>query len=253
MSLRKTMVVAGIILIPLALASMAAATRYLPGTADLGEVRTRVTPVLDDRLTEAGLTLGAPIHIRVFKESSELELWVADGERYTLFKTYPICSYSGELGPKRKEGDLQSPEGFYSVPRSMLNPNSRYHLSFNIGFPNAFDRSHGRTGSYLMVHGKCVSIGCYAMTDEGIEEIYLLTEAALKAGQDAVGVNIYPFRMTDENMEAHAESEWIEFWQNLRTGYDLFEADRVPPQVGVLDKRYVFETDLARVTLPSED
>lgn len=240
MGLRKTMVVAGIILIPLALASMAAATRYLPGTADLGEVRTRVTPVLEDRLTEAGLTLGAPIHIRVFKESSELELWVADGEQYTLFKTYPICSYSGELGPKRKEGDLQSPEGFYSVPKSMLNPNSRYHLSFNIGFPNAFDRSHGRTGSYLMVHGKCVSIGCYAMTDEGIEEIYLLTEAALKAGQDAVGVNIYPFRMTDENFATHADSEWIEFWQNLRIGHDLFEAERIPPRVDVADGRYTF-------------
>lgn len=213
---------------------------WLPGTADLDAVRTRVVPELEQRLADQGFDLGDPVHIRIFKEPHALELWIQAGARYDLFETYPICSYSGDLGPKLKEGDRQAPEGFYHVTADRLNPNSRYHLSFNLGFPNAFDSAHDRTGSYLMVHGKCMSIGCYAMTDAGIEEIYLLTEAALEAGQEAVAVHVFPFRMTDEKMTEYADSQWIGFWENLKEGYDRFETDGVPPHVDVSERRYVF-------------
>lgn len=182
--------------------------------------------------------------IRIFKAESELELWSrAPGEAtYTLTKTYPICSWSGRLGPKLREGDRQSPEGFYFVTKDRLNPNSQFHLSFDIGFPNAYDRAHNRTGSFLMVHGNCVSWGCYAMTDAGIEEIYGAVEDSFKAGQPIVRVHVFPFRMTEENMARHAGSNWVAFWANLQEGYDWFEASRVPPNTIVKDKVYVFET-----------
>ena len=157
-------------------------------------------PCLEARLERGGFAAGDAVFIRIFKEEAILELWLERSGRYERFETYPICRWSGELGPKLKEGDGQSPEGFYEVRLESLNPNSRYHLSFNLGFPNAFDRAHARTGSYLMVHGGCSSVGCYAMTNPGIDEIYRLTEAALQAGQDAVAVHIFPFRMTEERM-----------------------------------------------------
>ena len=240
MTLRTTLFSVAFAAVVIAGASVYLLRSLIPGTANLDAVRETVLPDLEVQLAEQGLRLGAPIFIRIFKASSELELWVEDGERFSLFKTYPICSYSGDLGPKLKEGDRQSPEGFYSVSAGQLNPNSSYHLSFNLGFPNRYDRSHGRTGSFLMVHGKCVSIGCYAMTDRGIEEIYLLAEAALKDGQNAFDVHIFPFRMTEEALAEHAGSPWIGFWENLKEGHDLFEAERVPPTAGVADGRYAF-------------
>lgn len=215
---------------------------YLPGTADLETVREEAVPRVEELLSERGLAPGVPIFIRIFKASHELELWVEDGDTFALLKTYPICSYSGDLGPKLKEGDRQSPEGFYSVSADQLNPNSSYHLSFNLGFPNRYDQSHGRTGSYLMVHGKCGSIGCYAMTDEGIEEIYLLAEAALENGQSAFDVHIFPFRMSAEEMANRAQSPWIDFWRNLKQGHDLFETTGRVPDVEAIDRRYVFES-----------
>ena len=184
---------------------------------------------------------GLPIYVRIFKQESILELWMRRGEKWHLFSTFPICSWSGRLGPKLKEGDGQSPEGFYTVGKSSLNPNSSYHLSFNLGFPNAYDRWHGRTGSFLMVHGNCVSIGCYAMTDPGIEIIYRLTEAALDAGQTRVPVHIYPFWMSDENMARHGQSKWIEFWRELKVGFDVFETERKVPKISVSPQRYVIK------------
>lgn len=200
------------------------------------------TPALDELLAQKGLRKGDEVFIRIFKREGVLETWMRGrgDARFRLLKTWPICAWSGTLGPKLKEGDRQSPEGFYSVSLSSLNPNSRYHLSFNLGFPNAYDRAHGRTGSFLMVHGACVSIGCYAMTDAGIEEIYTLVEAALRNGQNRVPVHIFPFRMTPANMAAHAGHRWFDFWRNLKEGYDLFEATHVPPQVHVRNARYVF-------------
>ncbi len=193
-------------------------------------------------VAERGLVArGRPIFIRIFKQSRELELWVQRGWRFHLWKTYPICGMSGELGPKLREGDLQAPEGFYFVGPRSLNPNSRFHLSFNVGYPNAYDRAHRRTGSYIMVHGDCVSAGCFAMTDSAIEEIYRIVEAAFASGQPFFRVHIFPFRMTAESMRRQRGSQWAEFWRSLKPGYDHFERTRTPPNVEVQSGRYVFE------------
>ena len=196
---------------------------------------------LSERLDALSAKMGDPIYIRIFKAESLLEVWIRTGERYSHLKNYFICAYSGELGPKEREGDRQSPEGFYSVTASQLNPHSKFHLSFNLGYPNAYDRAHARTGSFLMVHGNCVSIGCYAMTDAKIEEIYALVEAALKKGEKRVPVHIYPFRMTQENMAAYSTDKWYGFWKELQAGYDYFSVHGRPPAVKVKGKHYVIE------------
>lgn len=185
-----------------------------------------------------GLEVGAGMFLRIFKQESVLEVWAAKDDVFVLLKSYPICAWSGELGPKLKEGDGQSPEGFYRVSQGQLNPNSKFHLSFNLGFPNDFDQANDRTGSFLMVHGNCVSIGCYAMTDPAIEEIYGLMQVSFRRGQAHVPVHIFPFRMTKANMQRHTGSRWFEFWQSLKTGYDAFEADRRPPAIAVSGKSY---------------
>ena len=181
-----------------------------------------------------------PVFVRVFKEESELEVWKAtDDGRYHHFKTYPICNYSGKLGPKEKQGDYQAPEGFYKVKAGQMNPSSKYHLAFNIGFPNSFDRAHGRTGRHLMIHGNCKSAGCYAMTDALIEEIYILAREAFKGGQPAFDIHAYPFRMTKQNFRRHRRNKWAPFWTDLKKGYDHFEAVKQPPPVQVCEKRYL--------------
>jgi len=190
-------------------------------------------------LGQKKMELGAPIFIRIFKEESELEIWKQrrDGRFYHL-KTYPICTWSGGLGPKRKEGDKQAPEGFYTVNENQMNPNSSFHLSFNLGYPNAYDRAHDRTGSFLMVHGKCTSAGCYAMTDPLIEEIFALTREAFNGGQKEIHVHAFPFRMTQMNMLRHIRSPDFMFWQRLKEGYDHFEMTRMPPRIAVCDRQY---------------
>jgi murein L,D-transpeptidase YafK len=161
--------------------------------------------------------------------------------RFALLKTYPICRWSGELGPKIKEGDRQAPEGFYTITPGQMNPLSNYYLAFNMGYPNAFDRAHGRTGSQLMVHGDCSSRGCYAMTDEQIGEIYALAREAFFGGQRAFQVQAYPFRMTPVNMARHRANPNIRFWRMLKVGYDHFEVTRLEPKVDVCEKKYVFD------------
>ena len=213
----------------------------IPSSSRSRNVIARVKPAIEKELENSGLRFSAPIYIRIFKESGELELWLENGHKYKLFKTYKICYFSGTLGPKLMVGDHQSPEGFYFVKPQQLNPSSQFHLSFNLGYPNAYDRSHNRTGSALMVHGDCVSIGCYAMTDKNIEEIYTLADASLRNGQSFFRVHIFPFRMTAENMNKYTKSTWYSFWKNLKEGYDLFEAAKRPPNVLVRNKRYVFE------------
>jgi len=194
---------------------------------------------LEDRLQLFSAKIGDPIFIRIFKAESIMEIWIRTAGEYVHLKDYYIYAYSGVLGPKLKTGDMQAPEGFYRVKRHHLNPNSKYHLSFNLGFPNKYDRAHERTGSFLMVHGSFVSAGCYAMTDEKIEEIYALVEGALKKGQKYVQVHAYPFYMTEENMAKYDAHEWYDFWANLKEGYDYFEAEKLPPSIKVENKRYM--------------
>lgn len=194
---------------------------------------------LDD-LSNRRLRLERPIFIRIFKEESELEVWkLQDDGRYQHFRTYPICTWSGELGPKILEGDKQSPEGFYAVTRQHMNPNSQFHLSFDLGFPNAFDRSRGRTGKALMVHGKCSSAGCYAITDTYVEEVYALAREAFIGGQDSIPVHVFPFRMTNANLLRHASSEHVPFWSMLKLGYDAFEQAHVVPTIVVCGRQYI--------------
>tara|TARA_R110002096_G_scaffold163992_5_gene331658 strand:- start:13908 stop:14585 length:678 start_codon:yes stop_codon:yes gene_type:complete len=206
------------------------------------KAKKRVTPLLKKDLEAKGLTFGSPIFLRIFKESHELELWVQGSNgKFQLFRNYRIAAMSGKLGPKEKQGDFQAPEGFYFVNSGRFNPYSSYHLSFNIGYPNTYDRAHKRTGSLIMIHGKSVSIGCFAMTDSSIEEIYTLGDAALNHGQPFFRVHAFPFRMTKERLAAEADSEHIDFWNNLYEGFLAFEHSLVPPNVTVRSKRYVFE------------
>jgi murein L,D-transpeptidase YafK len=194
---------------------------------------------LKRRMGEKGMTAGSPVMIRIFKEESELEFWVRKGERFELFAAYPICTWSGTLGPKLTEGDKQSPEGFYSIGARQFHRSGRWRRSLDIGFPNTFDKAHGRTGSYILVHGGCTSTGCFAMTDRVMEEIFTLSELALAKGQRRIQVHVFPFRMREDNLARHAASPWRSFWLGLKTAHDLFEQTRVPPRISVCNKQYV--------------
>jgi murein L,D-transpeptidase YafK len=188
----------------------------------------------------------APILIRIYKEESTLEIWKQDrGGRFALLNSYPICKFSGNLGPKLAQGDYQAPEGFYDITPNQMNPNSTEYLAFNTGFPNAFDRSLGRTGSFLMVHGGCRSVGCYAMTDYAMEEIYGLVQEAFKGGQEKVQLQAFPFRMTAQNLASHAGDPNMPFWEMLKAGSDAFAATEQPPRVAVCDRRYIFNPAIA--------
>jgi murein L,D-transpeptidase YafK len=226
----------------LCLVLLSACNAGLPSSALLNLVRGERQTQLATEMRQHEFKLGQPVLLRVFKEEAVLEAWLGDEEtgRYALYKTYPICKFSGTLGPKLKEGDKQAPEGFYLVGARQLNPNSSFHLAMNIGFPNAYDRALGRTGSALMIHGGCESTGCFAMTNPAIEEVYLLVDNAMRNGQEYVNIHSFPFRMTEENMARHASNPWYDFWTNIKTGYDTFEATKVPPLVGVENGRYVF-------------
>jgi murein L,D-transpeptidase YafK len=202
----------------------------LPGTPDLGKI--------SERLAAKRLKLGAPIFVRIFKRDSELELWMKNGDRFTLFQTYPICYWSGRLGPKIVQGDAQSPEGFYTVSRAQLNAHSKYYRAFDLGFPNALDRRLGRSGAYLMVHGNCVSAGCYAMTDPVIGELWTIATAAFDGGQPRFSVQVFPFRPTQWRLDLYEKSQWSRFWRDLKPAYDAFEHNRVPPEVFVCGGRY---------------
>jgi len=197
-------------------------------------------------LGKKGMSTSAPIFVRIFKEESELEVWkMRDDGRFYHFKTYPICNWSGELGPKQKQGDKQAPEGFYTISQNQMNPNSKFYLAFNLGYPNAYDRAHGRTGEALMVHGKCKSAGCYAMTDALAEEIYALARDAFRSGQTSFEVHAFPFRMTKEKLDRFKTHKWYAFWSTLKQGYDFFEINRVPPAVAVCERRYIVNAVLA--------
>jgi murein L,D-transpeptidase YafK len=199
------------------------------------------------RMAERGMQKNSPIMARIFKEEGKLEIWKQKTNgRYDIIASYQICKWSGKLGPKYTEGDRQAPEGFYTVRPSQMNPNSKYYLAFNIGFPNAYDRANGRTGANLMVHGACSSQGCYSMTDAQVGEIYAFGRDAFAGGQSEFQIEAFPFRMTAQNMARYRNDPNYPFWQMLKEGYDHFELTKVPPKVDVCEKRYVFD----RVTEP---
>jgi murein L,D-transpeptidase YafK len=201
-----------------------------------------VSPKLVAAMGEKDMDLQSPILVRLFKTEAELEVWKQDRSgKFALLKTYPICRWSGDLGPKVREGDRQAPEGFYAITPGQMNPASAYYLSFNTGYPNAFDRALGRTGSQLMVHGDCSSRGCYAMTDEQIAEIYSLGRESFFGGQKSFQFQAYPFRMTPVNLAKHRNSPHMAFWKMIKEGYDHFEVSHQEPKVDFCEKKYVFD------------
>src|SRR5271156_2213356 len=230
-------------------AAFAAAGAFLAGCnsdeislATNAKANQPVPPKLLAAMVEKDMDLQSPILVRLFKSEAELEVWKQDRSgRFALLKTYPICRWSGDLGPKVREGDRQAPEGFYSITPAQMNPQSAYYLSFNTGYPNAYDRSLGHTGSELMVHGDCSSRGCSAMTDEQIAEIYSLGRESFFGGQRAFQFQAYPFRMTPINMAKHRNNPNMPFWRMIKEGYDHFEITKQEPKVDFCEKKYVFD------------
>ena len=203
-----------------------------------------IPPATMALMESKGMSQNDPILMRSYKKESEIEVWKRgrDG-RYALLKTYPMCRWSGQLGPKIREGDRQAPEGFYTITPAQMNPNSQLYLSFNLGYPNEYDRAHGRTGAHLMVHGSCSSSGCFAMTDEAISEVYALARDAFAGGQRGFQFQSYPFRMTAENLAKHRLDPNIAFWRNLKEGSDYFEIAKDEPRVSGASGQYAFSGD----------
>ena len=203
-----------------------------------------IPPATMALMSTKGMSKDDPILVRAYKKESELEVWKRGSNgKYALLKTYPICRWSGQLGPKTREGDRQVPEGFYSVTPAQMNPSSAYYLSFDTGYPNAYDRSFGRNGGDIMVHGACSSRGCFAMTDQNIAEIYSIAREALSAGQRGFQFQSYPFRMTAENLAKHRLDPNIGFWKNLKEGSDTFDVTKDELRVAVANRRYSFNAD----------
>ncbi len=205
----------------------------------------RVSQTTRDKLQRElpilGLSLGDDIFIRTFKKESRLELWARPQQQkqFILFRTYPICYYSGRLGPKLTQGDEVTPEGFYQITRQDLNPSSRFHLSLDIGYPNTYDQQLFRDGSQIKIHGACDAVGCFAMSNSQIEEIYYLVEQALQHGQEKIFVHSFPFHLTDQNLSAYKNSQWYDFWQQLQAGYRLFNRNKIPPVIQSVQGHYV--------------
>lgn len=215
----------------------------------LNNVKVRVGRELDQK----GFALGQPIFIRIFKMPGTLEVWIMNNNRYQLYKEYPICCYSGYPGPKLQEGDWQSPEGFYAVSARQMNPKSSYHLSFNVGYPNEFDRARKRTGSSIMVHGECSSRGCFAMGNSQMEEIYLLAHSALTYGQQRFGLHIFPFKLTARNLFKFRSSPWIGFWKKLQPGFEFFEQQHKIPDIIVKQGNYVINSKTIQVAMATPE
>lgn len=225
------------VVLPVAL--LLAACQNQPG---VNRAMTPIPPKTLALMSKKGMSQSDPILVRVYKKESELEVWKKVNGHYAHLKTFPICRWSGQLGPKVREGDRQAPEGFYTVTPALMNPNSSFYLSFDTGYPNAYDRAHKRTGSHLMVHGDCSSRGCYAMTDEGIAEVYALAREAFSGGQRGFQLQAFPFRMTPANLARYRQDPNMPFWKNLKQGSDHFEITRREPKVSVCERRYAFNT-----------
>jgi murein L,D-transpeptidase YafK len=214
---------------------------------DSSQLPTKATMELSRELLSLLQQKRMPKHsrilVRIFKEESELEVWKQDiTGHFQMLKVYPICRWSGDLGPKLHEGDRQAPEGFYTITPELMNPNSNYYLAINTGFPNSFDKANDRDGSFLMVHGDCWSSGCYAMTDEQMGEIYSLARDSFLS-QPSFQIQAYPFRLTPANLARHRTNPNMAFWTMLKIGNDHFETTHLEPKVDVCDRRYVFDAN----------
>lgn len=218
----------------------------LPGGVDRAEAAAaRVTPLLKAELESMDLKLGDPVFLRVFKDEQVLEVWMQPGrgKDFVHYKTYLLCQPAGPAGPRVNGRDLQLPEGFYGVTLHSLRPWHRHYLAFEIGYPNAADRHQRRPNRTVLVQGDCVGSGSLALSNPNIEELYTLVAAALEAGQESICVNLFPFRLTDSrmNQELASQALWLEFWGNLKEGYDYFEIVRRPPSPSVKAGRYGFQ------------
>lgn len=213
----------------------------IPDSKRAADVRAAVWPRMKKELANGGFKPGNPIYIRIFKEERILEIWIKDSSKYRLFKTYPVCYFSGGFGTKTRENDGKSPEGFYTIAPLQLNPSSHYHLAINIGYPNQLEKIKGYSGTDIMIHGNCVSIGCYAMTDPQIDDIYTLVYKTFKAGQTVIPLHIFPFKLNANNMKRSSWSSYFSHWKNMKAGYDLFESKHIPPVVSVVNKQYAFK------------
>jgi murein L,D-transpeptidase YafK len=217
-------------------------TKKLPAKATK-----ELPPELLSLLQQKKMSINSPILVRVFKEEAELEVWKQDTTgRFQILKTYPICRWSGDLGPKFWEGDRQTPEGFSRVTPEQMNPHSNYYLAINTGFPNSFDKANNRDGSLLMIHGDCRSSGCYAMTDEQISEVYSLARDSFQGARQSFQIQAYPFRMTPANLARHRNNPNLAFWRMLKIGSDHFEATHLEPKVDVCNRLYVFDAQRPR-------
>jgi murein L,D-transpeptidase YafK len=227
-------------------ALVAAATPFRCLGEERSQLPTKATQEVSHELRslfqQKNMSKNSPILVRLFKEEAELEVWKQDTTgHFQILKIYPICRWSGDLGPKLHEGDRQAPEGFYTITPELMNPNSNYYLAINIGFPNSFDKANDRDGTFLMIHGDCWSSGCYAMTDEQIGEIYSLVRDSFAGGQASFQIQAYPFRLTPANLARHRTNPNMDFWKMLKIGNDHFEATRLEPKVDVCDRSYVFD------------
>ena len=244
-----------VLLAPVTIAAVTIVTGCGPAVTSVADNR-HMQPLSEQIVAELKakkMEQNSPILMRIFKEESELEVWKQDESgRFALLRTYPICRWSGELGPKIKSGDRQAPEGFYTITPGLMNPNSSRYLAINTGFPNAYDTANGRTGSFLMIHGDCSSAGCYAMTDEQIGEIYAFAREAFFGGQKSFQLQAYPFRMTPLNMARHRNSPHMAFWRMIKQGYDHFEVTHLEPRVDVCDKRYVINAEATENFSPAD-
>ncbi len=223
----------------------AALSLSLAACQDSGLSHRSLAPIPRETLAlmeQVGTSKDAPMLIRAYKKEAEFEVWKmgSDG-RYVHLKTFPMCRWSGQLGPKTREGDRQVPEGFYSITPAQMNPNSSYYLSFNVGYPNQLDKALGHSGGTIMVHGACSSAGCFSMTDAQIAEIYAIARSSFEGGQRAIQMQSFPFRMTAENLAKHRLDPNIGFWKNLKEGNDFFEVTKEEPQVAFCGRRYVFD------------
>ena len=237
-SLARALTISAIIAGSLSLAGCFGEDSYELPTRAMKELSPQMVGLLEQK----NMPKDSPILVRIFKEESELEVWKQDTtSHFQILKVYPICRWSGDLGPKVHEGDRQAPEGFYTITPDLMQPNSNYYLAINTGFPNTYDKANDRHGAFLMIHGDCSSRGCYAMTDEQIGEIYSLARESFLGGQQSFQVQAYPFRMTPANLARHRDNPNMAFWRMIKEGNDHFEVSRLEPKVEVCNRHYVFD------------